>query len=687
MALSGTIKKSITGRVYRIEWSATQSIANNTSTITCVHWLDNSPTYSLYVSSGNVSTCNVGGDEKEFTNPAISTSGGSSHKLGTTKHTVKHNSDGTKSVTIKGSYNISATLSGSWTPSIVAEGTVTLNQIPRTSAFSVSKDFADMGTSVTFTIDRASTALTHKLLLTWGGETSTIASNVGASYAWTIPLSLASDLPSGLSSGCVITCETYSGSTKLGQTTLTMVLTVPASVKPSISSVTISEAETAVKDKFGVYLQNKSKLNVKIAASGAYSSEITGYSTKILNKTYTGDEFTSNTITSSGSVSIAVTVTDSRGRTATTTKTVSVTAYSVPSISKFTAQRCDASGNLDDEGQYVKLEYAFTITPLSNKNSKSYSIGYKLKGATEYTTLTSGSSYSIDTTYRPTVVLSVDDSYDFLLTVSDYFDPPITYLVELSTGFTLVDYHSSGRGMSIGKVAEKEDTLEVALNAEFTGATMLKGNRYAFSTPGVAGSAGYILMAQLKHVKANADTPITFIFTRRLEATPMTVHIQFASNSTTVDPALKGITYEGSNYGAFLVKLGTSTWGLYIQKVSAYDTVTLQDWYSTATIKDRLDVTFPGTLVEEVPDPYYRATPAKLRSLLDHIYPVGSIYFSYTNTSPADFFGGTWVRMTTPVSAIPSEAIAIGTSQTVWYNYMGEDFIEFTMVSIWRRTA
>jgi hypothetical protein len=34
-----------------------------------------------------------------------------------------------------------------------------------------------------------------------------------------------------------------------------------------------------------------------------------------------------------------------------------------------------------------------------------------------------------------------------------------------------------------------------------------------------------------------------------------------------------------------------------------------------------------------------------MQSLLDYIYPVGSIYLSYSHVSPADLFGGTWVRM------------------------------------------
>ena len=34
-----------------------------------------------------------------------------------------------------------------------------------------------------------------------------------------------------------------------------------------------------------------------------------------------------------------------------------------------------------------------------------------------------------------------------------------------------------------------------------------------------------------------------------------------------------------------------------------------------------------------------------MRSLVDFIYPVGSIYLSYSHTDPGTLFGGTWARL------------------------------------------
>lgn len=39
------------------------------------------------------------------------------------------------------------------------------------------------------------------------------------------------------------------------------------------------------------------------------------------------------------------------------------------------------------------------------------------------------------------------------------------------------------------------------------------------------------------------------------------------------------------------------------------------------------------------------AAPRQCNSLVDMVYPVGSIYLAYNHTNPADLFGGTWERI------------------------------------------
>lgn len=571
----------------------------------------------------------------------MTTIGGSGTKtIASGTKTISHNSDGKKTISFSFSLDFEITWSGIYVGTGKASGSLALTNIPRVSTFSVSKTSADMGTEVTFTITRASTAFTHTLLLTWGGKTSTIASGIATLSAWTIPLSLANDLPSSTSSGCIITCITYNGSTEIGRKTLAMTLKVPASVKPSVSSVTISEAVSGLASKFGAYIQNHSKLKVVSVGAGSYSSTIKSYSVKILNKTYSGSTITSDVITSSGSVSVAVTVTDSRGRTATSTKTVTVTAYSKPSITAFTADRCDSDGTLNDEGEYVKLTFAFSVNSLNSKNDKSYTLAYKLKEDSDFTTLTSGSSYSLNTTYIPTIVFSGDNAYDFILTVTDYFDP-VSHISDIPTAFTLEDFHSSGTGISFGKVATKANTFENALEFNQT------GNSYAFQPSAFSGEKGYTLLAVITLKTLNVNAPIVFVINRRGASCPMRVYVRFESSSTSTDPDLGSIVYEGDNYGAFLVKTATSMWSLYVDNTSGWSNPCLQEWYTTNNQMARISVSFPDEQIETLPTPYYRATPLIPRSILDCFFSVGSIIVRYDHADPNTMFPGTtWVRIT-----------------------------------------
>lgn len=548
-------------------------------------------------------------------------------------YTFTHNANGTRTFKVYVEAGIYV-----WAVNCSGSQTFTLDTIPRASSFTVSNNSVDMGTAVTFNITRASSAFTHKLTLTWGDEVSTIASNVGTSASWTIPLTLAADIPNSKSSGCIITCITYSGSTEIGRKTLGMTLKVPV-IRPSIKTVAVSEATSGLASKFGVYVQGKSKFKVEIGATGANYATIKSYSTKILGKTYTGSTFTSNVITASGSVDVEVTVTDSRGFANTFTQKVTVAAYSDPSITTFTVQRCEKNGTLNDEGEYVKIVAAFSITSLSNKNDKSYTIAYKLKEDTNFTPLTSGSVYSLNTTYIPTVTFSGDNSYDFILTVTDYFRPA-SHIDEIQTAFTLTDYHSSGTGISFGKVSQLENTFENALELRQI------ANSYAFQASAFSGEKGYTLLAVIKLTALNVNAPIVFEINRRGVLCPMKVYVRFVSSSASLDPDLDYIAYEGDNLGAFLVKTAASTWSLYVDNTSGWSNPCLQNWYTSSNQASRLAITFPEEQVETLPTPYYRATPIVLRSILDCFFSVGSIIIRYDHSDPNTMFPGTtWVRI------------------------------------------
>lgn len=272
-------------------------------------------------------------------------------EIGRKTFTVTHNADGSKTAAISGYW-----YTGIAPAELSASDSITLTTIPRATTPTLSASSVAAGGSVTINTPRASSSFTHTLTYSFGTKSGTIASSVGTSYAWTVPLSILTGIPNTTSGTCTITCKTYNGSTLIGTKTVTLKITAPSSVVPTISSVAIAEAVTSVKTKFGAYVQNKSKLTVKTTAAGAQGSTISSCKVTVNGVTYTGTNITTGVITISGSVSVKATVTDSRGRTATKTETITVLEYFNPTILAFSGVRCTDTGEEDDEGTGLKLD-------------------------------------------------------------------------------------------------------------------------------------------------------------------------------------------------------------------------------------------------------------------------------------------------------------------------------------------
>lgn len=584
-----------------------------------------------------------------------------------------------------------------------------------------------LGTAQSLTISRQISSLTHTITYKCGTASGTIATKTtGTSVNWTPPLSLAQQNTTGTTVSVTLTLTTYSGDTNMGTDTKTITCSIPASVKPTCS-MTLEDVEGA-DDIYGSPVQRLSRIKAVITASGAQGSTITTYKVTCDGNTYTGSTITTNLLQNSGSIPITVTVTDSRGRQGSTSYTMSVQAYSAPAITAFKVVRCNADGTENDRGEYTKVTFSAAISSMNSKNTAAYVLRYKKTSDSMFTEMTItdlAGKYSVSD-WSHVLAAGGNDSYDIEVEAIDQHSSAMRAST-VSTAFTLMNWGANGTSIGIGKVAEGTNNLANALTLN------QQGNRYAVSTPGVANSEGYILMAQIVVTAANADTPITFVFTQRKAETPMTVHVTL-SNSTADTSAVQSIRYEGTNYGAFLVPRDALTWELYVQKGSAWDTITLQDWWMSKTMESRVEVTFPGTLVSALPAEWYRATPAPMRSILDAFYPVGYILLLYSHADPNSMYPGTtWVRIkdaflwaddgdgtigqtggarevTLTTDQLPKHSHgsvysqhATGTKDKAWYSSSGSSVAygpvetgggqahnnmpPYIQVSVWRRTA
>lgn len=457
MATSGALSTSNQYVKYKISISQnSQNVTANTSSVTVsVLFYRTNTGYTTYGSGTVYLKINGTTYSESITSAQKITSGGIVLIKRTV--TISHNADGSKTLMASAWISLNTPLTSNEQSYSQA-----LTTIPRATTPSVNASSVNLGNSITVSMPRASSGFTHTLRYAFGGGSGSIGSSIGTSTTWTVPLSLASRIPNATSGVLTIYCDTYSGSTKIGTKNVTITVSVPTSVKPTISSVTVTEGVSGLSTKFGSFIKNQSKLNVAITASGSYGSSIVSCISKVCGKSYNGTSFTVDAVNLCETVNIQTTVTDSRGRTATYTKALTVLEYSPPVISKLKAYRCSQDGTANDEGEYLYISYAFNITALNDKNDKTYTLAYKLDSESLYTNIATGNSYAEDTSRIPATTFSGDSAYNVKLTISDYFKT-VSYEIEVPTAFTLMDFNASGKGIAFGKVSEKTYGLEIAL--------------------------------------------------------------------------------------------------------------------------------------------------------------------------------------------------------------------------------
>ena len=610
MATSGTIKKDIrTGYRLQIAWEVlSQSVADNTSEVKVKVQLVSTGSYYTIISSLEKSgSVTINGTKYSF-NFTAALSANQTKTLYTKTVTVKHSADGSKTCEMSCSIGLNVYLTDVYFGTQTAEGDAVFNTIPRATQPTLSASSVDMGSSITISMPRASSDFTHTLSYSFGSLTGTIGSGLGTSKAWTVPLDFVNAVITAASGTCTLTCSTYNGSTLIGTKTVSFTANVPASVVPTISAVAVTETVSGLAAKFSGFVQNKSKLNIAITAAGASGSTITAYKTTVDGKSYTGASATTSAITSSGSVAITVTVTDSRGRTATTTKNITVIAYSPVVVKTLVAGRCTSDGTSSAEGTYLSAKIGFTIAPVGNLNTNTYVLQYRQSGASSWTTLLSGSGYSMDATKVSTsAVLAADNNYEVQLTVTDYFGSVTSNVVNIGTAYTLLDFKASGKGVAIGKIADRENALEVAMQTKTT------GGQWVHSSRGISGTAGHVKLATILVNQTYCNSPIKMTIAQRKMTRPAELSILFSSVDSK-DPSVNTFTYTGGAVNAYLVKSATSTWDLYVTKSESYDVIGVTEFSMNFEHLPAVTISWiKDTQVDTLPTGYVQATPAIFR--------------------------------------------------------------------------
>ncbi len=261
----------------------------------------------------------------------------------------------------------------------------------------------------------------------------------------------------------LFTITSYVDGANIGSTSATVIGTLPDTMKPNLTKLNLVENVSGIASKFGGFVKNKSKLNYSYAFTLATGSTISSYNLTIDGATYTGAKGTTNTLKTSGTVNYSAYVVDSRGRKSNVlTGSINVLNYANPQIVTFNVVRCDAAGNETNEGQYAKYTVNASISPVNNKNDKSFIIDYKLQTDSTWTTWkTHTAGYSLNET---SAVLAIEDAeYHFRVRAIDYFNTanPSSKIHALSSTFVLFEFTEKLDGIAVGKAATERDTFDI----------------------------------------------------------------------------------------------------------------------------------------------------------------------------------------------------------------------------------
>lgn len=267
-----------------------------------------------------------------------------------------HNADGTGTATV-GSY-----YSSGYGNMPYGEFTLTLSTIPRASQPSINtfpNNSPDItaGTACTIHMNKHAN-FTHKVSYSFGKKSGVIATGVVDNCSWTPPTSLLDQITTATVGYGGISVETYSGSTKIGETkTCNFNLHIPNNSEPTVGAITLTEQHAGVKAKnANVTVQTISKKLVSVQVSAKYSASIKrvtcdGVTLSNNNGTYTGY------ISNKSNGTYKVTATDSRGLQSSNSAVQTFYEYAKPFITATLKRESETSskGTLSVSGSYSTI--------------------------------------------------------------------------------------------------------------------------------------------------------------------------------------------------------------------------------------------------------------------------------------------------------------------------------------------
>lgn len=392
MALSDKFYGSTSNKYIepKIEWSATQNLIENYSTVTASLYYSRTNTgdYKTYGTwSGSIT---INGNEKTG-RLYVTLTYNSNTKVIT--HTVKvpHNADGTKSITISATGNIANTT----LTSTKISKTITLDAIPRQATLTSAQNFTDEDNPViTYSNPAGSLVESLRACISLDGSAADIAyrdvPKTGSSYTFNLNDAERKVLRDATVNAKSRTVKFYLV-TVLGGTSYSSIITKTLTIvnaNPTVSATIVdsNSATVALTGDSSKFVRYQSNANFTISATGNKGASITSRSIKVGSKSSTS---ASGTINNVDSGTFIVSATDTRGNTTSVTIPKTLISY-VDLTAALSVTIPTAAGNatLTVSGNYFSGSFG--------SKSNTLTVKYR-QGSGSWVTLTptvSGSTYT-----------------------------------------------------------------------------------------------------------------------------------------------------------------------------------------------------------------------------------------------------------------------------------------------------
>jgi hypothetical protein len=320
------------------------------------------------------------------------------------------------------------------------------------TSISVSPSSREINGSNYFTISIAFSSTASQLKETRievAGQTYNIGTVTSSSFTWAPPLALLNAMSTLSSATVVISGQpaNSSGFSLVDRITAYCTVIVPSSYVPTApTNVVLTRVDNGVPPAWGVYVQNKSKMNASWAASaGTGGATISSY--RVYTDTNSYYTAYSNSLAgigpfTAGAKMLTVVAVDSRGRTSAASSGIAYTVepYSVPGVSSQKVDRTTSAGVVDNLGAYMKARITYAFASVGGKNSASATFAYKTTGSSSYSAETS-IAQSTDKIFGGS--FSSLTAYHVRFTITDALGSVTTYVVTVESLKIALEFESS----------------------------------------------------------------------------------------------------------------------------------------------------------------------------------------------------------------------------------------------------